>query len=415
MNQSPQSIGKKISHVYLLSAAALLAFYSITFNLGMMQIENNNSKQRLSMVADFYFKQFDQGKTGAITIDPLVTIFDDYDLLPDKIKHSIEPDWTGAINLRFDDESEFNLVAKHMTVVQTQTVYALEDIDAVEIDDSSFAIVQVTYLVVGMVLFLTAAIFVIKRVQRISEPFERLAKHLSQEDTESFSPIKIKGDLSTELLKTLTAINSYRLRIREAIEREQSFTRYISHELRTPMTVVRGSISILRKQSNPALDKQITRIDRAINEMEQLTQIILLIARDDQSAPAILPINNSYIQQCIEPLIKRANANSIELNIQLAQDFTLLADPLLLQAVIQNLCLNAINCTINGQVSLFVAANRIDVIDSGVGLDAKPRGYEGFGIGLNLVRDICDKYHWQFELKNNVEQGCTATVLFIPH
>ena len=73
---------------------------------------------------------------------------------------------------------------------------------------------------------------------------------------------------------------------------------------------------------------------------------------------------------------------------------------------------NAINCSVEGNVSLFISPQRIDVIDNGVGLDAQPRGYEGFGIGLNIVRDICEKYHWQFDINNNQGDGCTASVVF---
>ena len=79
---------------------------------------------------------------------------------------------------------------------------------------------------------------------------------------------------------------------------------------------------------------------------------------------------------------------------------------------LKNLLKNAINCSVEGKVDLFISPEGVEVIDNGVGLDAKPRGYEGFGIGLNIVRDICEKYHWQFTIKNNVGDGCTATVIF---
>ncbi|MCV6589189.1 MAG: hypothetical protein OIF57_09190 [Marinobacterium sp.] len=41
------------------------------------------------------------------------------------------------------------------------------------------------------------------------------------------------------------------------------------------------------------------------------------------------------------------------------------------------------------------------MIDNGVGLSAQARGYEGFGIGLKLVEDICARYNWHFSLTEN--------------
>ena len=41
---------------------------------------------------------------------------------------------------------------------------------------------------------------------------------------------------------------------------------------------------------------------------------------------------------------------------------------------------------------VFVSEKMVEIIDNGVGLNEKPRGYEGFGIGLQIVNDICQRY-----------------------
>jgi len=73
---------------------------------------------------------------------------------------------------------------------------------------------------------------------------------------------------------------------------------------------------------------------------------------------------------------------------------------------------NAINCSHDGKVSVFLSQSKLEVIDTGVGLNSKPRGYEGFGVGLQIVKDICDRYDWCFDIKNNSDLGCTTTVIF---
>ena len=408
-------ISSKITNIYLIGSAALLIFYSIVFNFVVLQTENNSSEKRLSLVAPFHFSQFSQGKTGIIKIDPLVNIYDQFELLPAMFQRRLRDDWQGSISFHFEDDTEFNIFAQNIiTNNGNKIVYAVENIDAIEWDDNSFVLFEILFFVTGLILFLITAGFILKLAQRIGLPFENLAIQLEHDDGAQFSPIIIKGELSQELDKTLDSINLYRERISQAIEREQAFTRYVSHEFRTPMTVIRGCLSILRRQDDQSVIKQINRIDHAVAEMEQLTRTFLLIARDDGTAVPQHDINQDYLEHILNNLDKKIKANTVTFNYQLQQPFNLATQPQLLTAVIQNLCLNAINCSVGGEVSLFISPQRIDVVDNGVGLDAKPRGYEGFGIGLNLVRDICKKYQWQFSINNNPNQGCTASVIFSP-
>lgn len=148
--------------------------------------------------------------------------------------------------------------------------------------------------------------------------------------------------------------------------------------------------------------------------MEQLTQTFLLLARDEDNAQAQCELSDSFIDNIHQNLSKRIVSNNVDYQMQLQSPVILAAEPILVRSLISNLLLNAINCSINGTVTLMVSQRGINVIDNGVGLNKKSRGYEGFGIGLNVVQDICKKYQWQFSLVNNETQGCTATVTFRP-
>ena len=158
--------------------------------------------------------------------------------------------------------------------------------------------------------------------------------------------------------------------------------------------------------------KSRNRIDNAVIEMEQLIHTFLLMARNEDSDTINVDISAEFIDQILQGFESTINANQVTFYQEIQCEFSLNVQPLLFSAVVNNLLKNAINCNVKGNVSLFISPQRIDVIDNGVGLDAKPRGYEGFGIGLNIVRDICEKYHWQFSIKNNPGDGCTASVIF---
>lgn len=406
-------ISHKIIRVYLLGAIVLLVFYGVILSQTILYAENQNSVRRLALIAPHHFKLFGEGLQGEVKIDPMLTIYDQYDILPALIKRRVNAQWQGSITFHFEDESEYSIFAQQvMTQKGLAIAYALEDIDAVEWDDTEFAIFQIVIFGLGLLIFIIAAIFIIKMARRISTPFSILADKLECNDNEKYTPLSVDGELSLELVQMLASINRYRIGIRDAFIREQAFTRYVSHELRTPMTVIRGGISVLRRLEDKKVQKQSNRIDHAIIEMEQLIHTFLLMARDEDGESISVDVSDEAIGKIINDFEPTILANQVSFHQVLQCDFSLNAQPLLFAAVIKNLLKNAINCSVEGKVDLFISPQRIDVIDNGVGLDAKPRGYEGFGIGLNIVRDICEKYHWQFYIKNNLGDGCTASVVF---
>ena len=410
-NAKPMS--RKIIRVYLLGAMVLLVFYGAILFYTILYTENQSSERRLALISPYHFKLFSQGLDGQIQIDPMLKIYDQFDILPSSIKRRLDRNWQGSSSFHFEDDSEYSVFAQQVpTKKGLAIVYAVEDVDATEWDDTEFAIFQTVIFGLGLLIYIIAALFIIKMAKRISTPFSNLANKLEHNDNEKYAPLSIEGELSLELVQMLTSINSYRSSIREAFMREQAFTRYISHELRTPMTVIRGGVSILRRLDDEKVQKQSCRIDNAIIEMEELVHTFLLMARNEEYESINVDISDAYIQKIVQDFETTINANHVTFYQELQCDFSLDVQPLLLAAVIKNLLKNAINCSVEGNVSLFISPQRIDVIDNGVGLDAQPRGYEGFGIGLNIVRDICEKYHWQFDINNNQGDGCTASVVF---
>jgi signal transduction histidine kinase len=411
LNAKP--ISHKIIRAYLPGAIVLLIFYGVIFSQSILYAENQNSVRRLALIAPHHFKLFNQGVKGEFQVDPMLKIYDHYDILPISIKRRLGKNWQGSITYHFEDDSEYSVFAQQVMINNGLTiVYAIEDIDAVEWDDTEFAIYQIIVLGLGLLIFIIAATFIIKMARRISTPFSMLADKLIRHDNDKYTPMTVEGELSLELVQMLASINSYRDNIRDSFAREQAFTRYVSHELRTPMTVVRGGVSVLRRLKDDKVQKQSNRIDNAMIEMEELVHTFLLLARNEESKNICIDVTDKTIDKITTDFETTIKANQVKFHKELQCDFSLNVQPLLFAAVIKNLLKNAINCSVQGDVNLFISSQRIDVIDNGVGLDAKPRGYEGFGIGLNIVRDICEKYQWQFSIKNNLGGGCTASVIF---
>jgi len=405
------SIAQRITRVFLIGAAALLLTYGLLFKTSILVTENKNSMHRLVLVAPHYFAQYQQDAQGKVVIDPLLTMYDDHALLPQNIRNELPPQWTGVESVHFEDDSEFAIFAKKQG---NKTYYLVEDSNAIEWSDGAFILIELLLFSCGLVLFLIAAFTIKSSANKIAAPFSQLAHTLASDSGDNFNKLTTQGPPSYELQQTLSAINNYRDKISQAITREQSFTRYVSHELRTPMTIIKGSVSLLKKHQDASIDKQCKRINQALDEMEALTQTFLLLARDEVDSKHELIINQLVIEQQQEALSSYIHHNNCTITIQVLDNITLPVETTLFNALLKNLLLNAINCTPNGNISVFMDQQQLSVIDNGSGLDNKHRGYEGFGIGLIIVKDICKKYHWSFSLANNPDKGCTAQVTFNP-
>lgn len=183
-------------------------------------------------------------------------------------------------------------------------------------DDQSFALLEISFFLIGLTLFLISAAFITKLAQRIGRPFEALASQLEQDNDTQFDPIEIKDDLSQELIKIVTAINLYRQRINQARQREQAFTRYISHEFRTPMTVIRGCLSTCRHVDELTKIKQTSRIDTALKDMEQLTSIFLLLAREQSSNVPTIEVDNAFVAKCLVNFHNKIYVSNVTFNIE---------------------------------------------------------------------------------------------------
>lgn len=413
MSNNPLPIAKKISRIYQIVALIILLLYGFIFKLTILATENQNSMHLLSITAPYHFQRFEKGEQGTLKIDPLLTLYDEYTNLPHEVKRRLAPNSEGLESFHFEDDSELAVLSQTISSPQGEKlVWAVLNIDATEWSDASFALIEIGLLLIGVIVFLLAGIAIQKIANRLAQPFSDCARLLNQSTNHDFSSISIDGEVSYELANMITAINTYRSRINNALTREKNFTRYISHEIRTPMTVIKGSVSLLHR-SEYASKKQLSRISSAVNEMEQLTNVLLLPARQQDIIEKPVQITQSLIEKITNQHSHLLHANNCSVTTYLSDTVNLFVEPLLLESLINNLLINAINCSENSDIIIKLTKSSLSVIDAGVGLNEKPRGYEGFGVGLTLVQDICQRYSWRFNLIENTNTaGCTATVKF---
>jgi signal transduction histidine kinase len=260
---------------------------------------------------------------------------------------------------------------------------------------------------------------------RVVAPIEELARRVSRASPGDDAEAVAHGFPSDEIGQLAQVFSSYLKRMCAFIDRESSFTSDVSHELRTPLAIVQGVVELM-EDSNQLDEKQrarIARIGRANSEMVSLTTALLLMARENT--------DEVVVQTCdvCEVVSVAIEMNRHLLSEKTTVDLVCLAHPnigaerTLLSIVVANLIRNAFTHTPSGAVSILVEGNGLIVSDTGTGIHEeelgkvfqrhfKGSGSTGSGIGLSLVKRICDRYGWETIIESTEGQGTSAQLIF---
>lgn len=271
----------------------------------------------------------------------------------------------------------------------------------------------------SLLLMLISFFIILKISKKITEPLTKITENISNRKQGDITqiPDSISGNTqeSAQLIETLNA--NYQ-QIEQLIERERSFTRYASHELRTPLMIMKGATKLLDQSNDPVfIQRQQKRLNDAVQEMSDFVDTLLSLTRDESdlknSAIIYRSIDVAELERIIETHAHLLRFKKVDYCIELENLTTTYISDNILKILIGNLIKNAFNCTDEGEIIISMNQKGFSVIDSGIGLDEKPRGVEGFGLGLLIVRDICQRYDLTFTLTNKEDShGCIATVLY---
>jgi len=299
--------------------------------------------------------------------------------------------------------------------LQDKRFYLTYDITAVEEREHSLTVL----LIAGVVLATLLAGGVGWRLSSVVlAPVARLATDIKELDPGRPVAGLERRYPDAELGIIASAFDDHLGRLADFIERERAFTEDASHELRTPIAVIATAAERLAGDAAlpEALRPAVERIARAAQQMQAATQALLLMAREAEPADAAMVPLRQAVEEAVASQPGRAPA--ARLGAPGPQVPRALA-----AIVIGNLLGNAVQHAGTAEVELVQDGARVTVRDGGAGIPQAElaqlfeRGYRGsrssgFGLGLHIVRRICDRQGWAISLDSAPGQGATFTVTF---
>ena len=260
---------------------------------------------------------------------------------------------------------------------------------------------------------------------RVIAPVTELARTVGAARPER--PPRLAQDAAPgdEIAELTRAFDHYHARLAAFIEREQAFAADASHELRTPLAVIRGAAEVLRVIPGlpPAQMERVARIERAAAEMVDLIAALLLLAREEKPTQDTDCDAGILVSECVERYRPHAERRGTQLSLRVEAAVRLAVEPALFSIVVANLIRNAVAHTEGGIIEVALAPAQLTVRDSGTGIVDEEigrvfqryyrgAGSAGSGIGLSLVKRICDLQSWQISLESRAGGGTKATLSF---
>jgi two-component system sensor histidine kinase TctE len=282
------------------------------------------------------------------------------------------------------------------------------------------------------VLIASAAIIVWFAVTLALRPLYRLREAIAERSPDDLHPID--QTVPAEVRGLVDNVNSFMGRLDTALDALRHFTGNASHQLRTPLTIIRTQLALSARASTLAEAREAAATgDAALAHAERvLAQLLLLAKIDEAGSDSVKPLDLIDLTDLARSLtadhIPRAQAAGIDLGFEGETPAFIRAEPLLLGELIGNLIDNTIAYAgpATEATVRVTSGNRVtlEVEDNGLGIPPEKlslvrqrfiRGEQGSGAGLGLpiVEEIAALFGGVLELKAAAgDKGLRAEVQF---
>jgi len=290
-----------------------------------------------------------------------------------------------------------------------------------------------------VLIMITSAIggFVVSN--KALKPINDISLKISRISNENLNESISVDGVPYELEVLVSSFNDMLKRLDKAFKQQKRFISDISHELKTPLSVIlmQADMALKKERSGDEYKKAIESIREKTDMMSKLIEKMLLLASLESKYNKM-----SFSDVSLEDLIKeaialfahKADKRGIEINMDIKDRCMVKADKLTLLEVFSNIFDNAIKYNKeNGRVD--VSIKKIDrfavveVKDTGIGIpkdrlgkiteefyrvdESRSKQTSGFGLGLSIVKRIVELHRGKLEIDSK-EGKYTSVKIFLP-
>ena len=299
------------------------------------------------------------------------------------------------------------------------------------IEDITDTLLTLIPLLLLILLFLGS-----KLIDKILIPVKHITQTANEISVNNFSGTIPVPDKEDEIRGLVEAFNSMIIRLKEGVENLNRFNSDVSHELKTPLTVIKGEIEItLRKLREP--NEYIESIQTIAYEAEQIEHIVenLLLLTKYSKENIVQTFERCHIDAMLLNTLEKYDVTlkekQLELNIEKLESIVTEANPIFLSIIFSNLIDNAIKYTPKHK-AITISLYRDDKIhfiikDEGIGIpkekllkttdrfyrvdESRNKKIKGFGLGLSIVKQSVELHNGKMNITSAVNRGTKVHII----
>lgn len=315
----------------------------------------------------------------------------------------IDPIPDALVNLQpgyFEEEEveTHTLITDLTHDIQHQRIYLIHTAEGTDTLEQYEPVIKIVLATVAVIVTVIGSILGIFLAGKIAKPAQELVTKIRgiDPDQPEFEPLGRNdefGEISAAFSSTIDQIN-------QVVEREKQFSAYASHELRTPVAVIKSSLSLWDACSKQPVERTgeikeriVARIDMANQQMEDVIQTFLLLGKQSVAWKEVAVFRlDDLLRELLLKYQRLNQGKDISLKMVFIEPVELEKNRSAVSLVLSNALRNAFDYSASEiQVSLhkgrLVIANDIDQL--------RVEQAEHFGFGLKIVNDLCDLLGWR--------------------
>ncbi|GEM_PF-1963338 len=400
----------KIALSFILFSTCLSVLFGILIWLGIETSDDNAREALLNSHAERFIQYYEEtdklwARNQLSGIDILI---EGRDPVPDEIS---------TLPLGYFEDGEDDIYI-YVTLLKALTLSATNKVFLVHQGAGNDWLKQYEFIILLLLVAVTIFVIIIGSIvgfilsRKISEPLQTLTRQIKSTDPNApaFSPLKREdefGEISDAFSNTLNLIS-------EVLEREKQFSRYASHELRTPVAIINSSINLWKACVNePDQEKAeslklraMERISAAAKQMEDVIQTFLVLGKEGTDWKAGKPTNlSSLLDNLLEKYKYLNGADHIHIEKEYIDTRINVTNDVAASLILSNVLRNAFDyCASEIHIKLdttsLVISNDIDALR----IDTS----DHFGFGIKIIEDLCEMLNWTFRYEHSdseSEQG----------